>query len=550
MSPLPSGNQYAQLRHRRPQRRYRLDQHVQALRRLLSTHGENHWLISEPQRGPDLCSTLGWPRRERRRITTPHHDVDTTARDTKASAHVRGNQFAVGVEAAGKLGGERIESVGGAKTPSQLVGVSMASPIRVADQTGDHRCSSQARSDPPRNISLEQGGVHQLRPTIHHQRPHPGHPGPTTALVAQQRHPSTSSTQLLLESGAVDEIAHLQFHPTRDEVRGQSHQRCLCSSRSEAIDEIEDPHGPSFWSGWRAVVGETGDLDRCRHGASKLALMAPLRRLHGVARRIGVPAVKVAAAGFDLVSRPPLGTTVLIYHRVGGGSYSAVDHPVPLFRAQMEQLAVGGSVIGLDRAIDGLRDCERSSAVVVTFDDGTSDWEEHVLPVLVEFGIPATFYVATAFVDEQRCWPNGAQPVSWAGLAAMASTGLATIGSHSHTHALLDRADGASARTEVERSADLIESHLGVPCAHFAYPKALLGSGEAETEVKRRFRSAALASGRTNVPGRTDPYRLARTPVQVNDGMAWFTRKMTGGLRLEGLLRDRVSARRYADNTW
>ena len=60
----------------------------------------------------------------------------------------------------------------------------------------------------------------------------------------------------------------------------------------------------------------------------------------------------------------------------------------------------------------------------------------------------------------------------------------ATIGSHTHTHALLDRADGPTAADELDRSIELLGERLGVACDHFAYPKALLGSREAEAEVR------------------------------------------------------------------
>jgi peptidoglycan/xylan/chitin deacetylase (PgdA/CDA1 family) len=120
-----------------------------------------------------------------------------------------------------------------------------------------------------------------------------------------------------------------------------------------------------------------------------------------------------------------------------------------------------------------------------------------------------------------------------------------TIGSHSHTHALFDRIDPTTARDEIERSVGAIGDHLGLPVAHFAYPKALRATGHIETEVRRAFTSAALARSRVNRPGRTDPHRLWRTPVQRTDGPSEFTAKALGGMRLEGELRDLVARRRY-----
>jgi peptidoglycan/xylan/chitin deacetylase (PgdA/CDA1 family) len=257
-------------------------------------------------------------------------------------------------------------------------------------------------------------------------------------------------------------------------------------------------------------------------------------------------AVKLAAAGADLLRPDAPGLVVLIYHRVGGRTASAVDLGTARFDAQVAELAGAGRVVTLD---EGLRRLEAGDVadgpVVLTFDDGTADWVDDALPVLVRHGAPATFYVATDFVDRGIPFPGEARPVSWAGLAELVASGLATIGSHTHTHALLDRATGPATAEELDRSVELIGTHLGVACEHFAYPKALLGSPAAEGEVRRRFRSAALAGSRANAPG-ADRHRLARTPIQVADGMRWFRRKAAGGMRLEDTARSLLNRGRYA----
>ncbi len=114
-----------------------------------------------------------------------------------------------------------------------------------------------------------------------------------------------------------------------------------------------------------------------------------------------------------------------------------------------------------------------------------------------------------------------------------------TVGSHTHSHALLDRLPDADLADELDRSIDLIGERVGVAAVHFAYPKAVMGSPAADRAVRARFASAALAGGRANRPGRTDPHRLARTPVQVSDGERWFRRKAGGGLALEETIRGR-----------
>ena len=262
--------------------------------------------------------------------------------------------------------------------------------------------------------------------------------------------------------------------------------------------------------------------------------------------------VKNLAATADRVRGPRPGVVVLIYHRVGGGSGLEVDLPVELFAAQMELLAGEGRVVTLDAALaalDGPSAPPGRDPVVITFDDGTADFAEHAMPVLERHGVPATLYVATSFVEDQKPFPADGTPLTWAALGDAVSTGLLTVGSHTHTHALLDRAAPDVVDDELSRSVELIGERLGVSAEHFAYPKANAGSPAAERAVRARFRSAALAGTRPNPYGRTDPYRLARSPIQVADGMEWFRRKSEGGMALEDTLRRLLNRRRYAGAT-
>ena len=289
--------------------------------------------------------------------------------------------------------------------------------------------------------------------------------------------------------------------------------------------------------------------------------------------------VKRGAAVADRVTPPPAGVTILIYHRVGGGSDSDVDLPVEQFERQLEHLAEHHRVISLDEAVSELTagaatgwattsdddgDAHASSGdarrpVVITFDDGTDDFTDHAVPALARHGLPATLYVATQFVDGGEPFPWGAPPASWAALRDATTTSpepgsrgtasgggaLLTIGSHTHAHWLLDRLDPALVEADLDRSIELIHHHVGSVPQHFAYPKAVLGSRSAEIAVRRRFRSAALATSRVNRAGRTDVHRLWRTPVQRSDDHDTFVRKADGGLRLEGELRSLVARARY-----
>jgi hypothetical protein len=84
---------------------------------------------------------------------------------------------------------------------------------------------------------------------------------------------------------------------------------------------------------------------------------------------------------------------------------------------------------------------------------------------------------------------------------------------------------------------------------HFAYPKAVAGSAEADLAVRARFASAAVAGTRVNRAGATDPHALARSPIQVSDDARWFERKVAGGLAFEDTVRRLVNRGRYATAT-
>ncbi len=98
---------------------------------------------------------------------------------------------------------------------------------------------------------------------------------------------------------------------------------------------------------------------------------------------------------------------ILTYHRV-------LTSPDPLrddecdaedFTWQMHLLAKHFTVLGLSEAIEALRGGRLPPrAVCVTFDDGYLDNVENALPILLENGLRATFFISTGFLEDGCMW--------------------------------------------------------------------------------------------------------------------------------------------------
>ena len=104
---------------------------------------------------------------------------------------------------------------------------------------------------------------------------------------------------------------------------------------------------------------------------------------------------------------------ILLYHRVGGGSALEIDLDAARFDAQIAAIAASRRAVPLGTALDRLNEPSRPAAgpsVVVTFDDGTADFVEVALPILVRHSVPATLYLATGFVEDGRAFPSDGRP--------------------------------------------------------------------------------------------------------------------------------------------
>ena len=99
--------------------------------------------------------------------------------------------------------------------------------------------------------------------------------------------------------------------------------------------------------------------------------------------------------------------SILIYHRVlpAADSFNKWDVTASEFELQMKLLARHFSPLPLTEAVERLATGSLPArAVCVTFDDGYADNAEVALPILVKNSVPATFFIATGYLDGGRMW--------------------------------------------------------------------------------------------------------------------------------------------------
>lgn len=263
------------------------------------------------------------------------------------------------------------------------------------------------------------------------------------------------------------------------------------------------------------------------------------RRIHAAAYALGV-SPWLAGRG--------RGMRIVMYHGVGDDALAA-----DVFEAHLGYLRAHHEVVSLDEILRRLAKPDRITGreVTLTFDDGLANNATVAAPLLAHCGLPATFFVCPALIDEGRwLWNHelrarlaamddetratlaarfalvgdvvdGAKGLSeadrravetaareatptWAPSAAerlrsdvmtweqlrRLDRDLLTIGSHTLSHPILPTLDDAALARELEESAERLSAELDRPVDLFCYPN---GAEDA------RVRAAALRTYRAAV---------------------------------------------------
>ena len=219
------------------------------------------------------------------------------------------------------------------------------------------------------------------------------------------------------------------------------------------------------------------------------------------------PRSLTARQGFDSVNGPKI--IVLNYHKVDNMHISLSVRPED-FERQMKYLVEHNfhAITPQEMYAALVEGAELpENPVLITFDDGYLDNYTNAYPILKKYGLKATMFVITGFMDR-------GQPgyFTWGQAAEMEASGLINIESHTVTHSSLTALSEEQLQREIKLSKADIERRLGKQVEFLAYPTGTYNLHIAAL-VKEAGYKGAFTVKYGNVDHASNLFALERVPI-------------------------------------
>ena len=253
-----------------------------------------------------------------------------------------------------------------------------------------------------------------------------------------------------------------------------------------------------------------------------------------------------AALGRYLSASGRAPVMVLFYHRIADEYPNDWTCRYHVFARQVRWLKRHYDLVSLGEAQERLRSgSNRRPAVSITFDDGYAENCQRAIPLLLDEGVPCTYFVSTRHVLEAEPFPHDVEcgvplpPNTIDQLRQMAAAGI-EIGVHTRTHCDLGQIDNAEMlHKEVVVAGQELAAALGRPVRYFAFPYgqyANLNQLAFQTARQAGYEAICSAYGGYNFPG-DDAFHLQR--IHADDDLLRFKNWLTLDPR-------KLGVRRYA----
>ena len=183
--------------------------------------------------------------------------------------------------------------------------------------------------------------------------------------------------------------------------------------------------------------------------------------------------------------------------------------------------------------------------IALTFDDGFQSLYTEAWPILRELQVPATVFVATAYLGSVSPFPfdewglkhrDSLPPASYRPLTVeqcreMAAGGLIELGAHTHTHRDF-RGQPEAFRGDLQVSVDYLRDTFGLEDVGFAFPFGGRHKGFADPELVAVAKQVGVKCGLTTdcalIDSRSDPFEWGRFNAFPWDTTATLAAKLDG----------------------
>jgi len=184
------------------------------------------------------------------------------------------------------------------------------------------------------------------------------------------------------------------------------------------------------------------------------------------------PAAIIESEVPTLASGYCLNVPVLMYHHIepndaakaAGHAFLNVDTGV--FESQMAYLSQKGyTAISADQLTQALKNHNQlpAKSIVLTFDDGYSDFYTYAFPVIKKYNLKANIMIPTGLMENSGY-------MTWNQLKEITASGTGFVYNHTWSHANLGNASLEKIKYEIETASSQIQKYLGTNPNIFTYP--------------------------------------------------------------------------------
>jgi peptidoglycan/xylan/chitin deacetylase (PgdA/CDA1 family) len=171
---------------------------------------------------------------------------------------------------------------------------------------------------------------------------------------------------------------------------------------------------------------------------------------------------------------PDKGVIALMYHRFNENKYPSTNIRNEVFLKHLDEINNSKfEFISFNKFNEIIKNKMEKNYLLLTIDDGFESFYLNAWPVLKKRKIPFILFVSTREVGNYGY-------MTWKQIKEIDSSGLATIGNHSHTHEYLIDWEEKKIRDDLEKSIKIFKKELGYSPKLFSYP-----FGEYSTALKK-----------------------------------------------------------------